>query len=72
MNKKLYEYNLVVLGRQEDGDTKPMTPRNYYFTAETAQEHNKQYALYNVPRKLVKVKGGEVIEKPEWWSGNIK
>jgi len=22
-----------------------------------------------VPRKLVKVEGGKVVEKPEWWSG---
>ena len=36
------------------------------------KKYNRQYILNDVPRKLVKVKDGEVIEKPEWWSGNIK
>ena len=44
----------------------------YFFKAKTAKEHNRQYIINDVPRKLVKVKGGEVVEKPEWWSGNIK
>jgi len=64
--KKLYEYKLVALNEET------IAPRKYYFRDETAEEHNEQYAFYDAPRKLVKVKGGEVIEKPEWWSGNIR
>lgn len=73
MTKKLYEYELwreYVFG--EDSDEETIAPRSYYFTDKVAQEHNEQYALNNVPRKLVKVEGGKVVEKPEWWSGNIK
>ena len=70
MNKKLHEYELVVLGEQEDEEI--IAPRKYYFRDETAEEHNEQYALYDTPRRLVKVKGGDVIEMPDWWSGNIK
>ena len=73
MKKKLYEYELwreYVIG--EDSDEETVAPRKYYFTDEVAKEHNEQYSLNNVPRKLVKVEGGKVVEKPEWWSGNIK
>ena len=70
MKKKLYEYKLVILDANSDEET--IAPRKYFFKAKTAKEHNKQYAINDVPRKLVKVKGGEVVEKPEWWSGNIK
>ena len=73
MNKTLYEYELwieYVFG--EDSDEETIAPKKYYFTDKVAEEHNKQYAFYDVPRKLVKVEGGKVIEKPEWWSGNIK
>jgi len=68
MTKKLYEYELISTDKSEE-----YTPsRNYYFRDETAEEHNRLYAFYDTPRKLVKVKGGKVVEKPEWWSGNIK
>ena len=67
MIKKLYEYELCGFGEDSEEETSP--PRKYYFKKETADEHNRQYALNNVPRKLVKVKKGKVIEKPEWWSG---
>ena len=70
MKKKLYEYELVVLDEQEDEEA--IAPRKYYFRDETADEHNEQYSFYGTPRLLVKVEGGRVIEKPEWWSGNIK
>ncbi|MAH48503.1 hypothetical protein CMI37_21940 [Candidatus Pacearchaeota archaeon] len=70
MKQKLYEYELVIL--DEDSDEETIARRKYYFKDETAEEHNRQYALSDVPRKLVKVKGGGVVEKPEWWSGNIK
>ena len=69
MKKKLYEYELVSLDRDED-DTSENS--RHYFREETAEEHNEQYILNSVPRLLVKVKGGKVVEKPEWWSGNIK
>jgi len=71
MNKKLHEYELVNIGEQDDNDS-PVFPKKHFFRAETAEEHNEQYAFYDVPRRLVKVTGGRVIEKPEWWSGNIK
>tara|TARA_R110000824_G_scaffold107813_7_gene254380 strand:+ start:684 stop:941 length:258 start_codon:yes stop_codon:yes gene_type:complete len=67
--KKYLEYELVILDANEDGKT--IAPKKYYFTEESAKEHNEQYAFYDTPRKLVKVKGGEVVEKPEWWSGKI-
>jgi hypothetical protein len=70
MNKKLYEYELIVLDECED-DEETIAPKKYYFSNETAKEHNRQYASFDVPRKLVKVKRGKVIEKPEWWSGNL-
>ena len=69
MKKKLCEYELVILDRDEDDTSKNA---RHYFREETAEEHNRQFALSDVPRKLVKVKGGEVVEKPEWWSGNLK
>ena len=66
-NKKLYEYELISLDKGEE-----YTPsRNHYFQESTAKEHNKQYALNEVLRKLVKIKGSEVVEVPSWWSGNI-
>ena len=68
MNKELHEYKLVSLNEDEEFSSS----RKYFFKPKTAKEHNKQYAINDVPRKLVKVKGGEVIEKPDWWSGNIK
>ena len=71
MKKKLYEYELVVLEEHGD-DEETIAPKKYYFTHEIAEEHNEQYAFYGTPRLLVKVKGGKVVEKPEWWSGNIK
>ena len=71
MNKKLYEYELVVLDKQEDDDGETIAPRKYYFSDKTAEEHNEQYTFYDAPRLLVKVKGGEVIEKPSWWSGDL-
>jgi len=70
MKKKLCEYELIVLDENEDEET--IAPRKYYFRDEIAEEHNRQYAVSDVPRKLVKVTGGKVIEKPDWWSGNIK
>ena len=73
MNKKLYEYELwteYVFGEVSDEET--IVPKKYYFTDKVAEEHNRQYSLFDVPRKLVKVEGGDVIEKPDWWSGNIK
>ena len=68
MTKKLHEYKLVSTDKTEEYDSS----RKYFFKTKTAKEHNRQYALSDVPRKLVKVKGGEVVEKPEWWSGTIK
>mgnify|MGYP003663926526 CR=1 FL=1 len=69
MNKKLHEYELLVLGEQEDNDENTIAPRKFYFRDKIAQKHNEQYAFYDTPRRLTKVKGGKVIEKPEWWSG---
>ena len=76
MKKKLHEYGLVVVGEQEDSvvmefDGETFAPRKYYFRDETAEEHNEQYAFYDVPRRLVKAIGGTVVEKPSWWSGNL-
>ena len=71
--KKLYEYELTWTFSLEDNEEVRIaldaSPRKYYFREETAKEHNRQYTLSDVPRKLVKVKGGKVVEKPEWWSG---
>ena len=60
--KKLYEYDLV----GED-----VAPRKYYFPDSVAKEHNRQFARFKAPRRLIKVKGGRVVEKPSWWSGKI-
>ena len=68
MTKKLHEYKLVSTDKNEEYNSS----RKYFFKAKTAKEHNNQYAINDVPRKLVLVEGGEVVEKPEWWSGNIK
>jgi hypothetical protein len=65
--KELHEYELVVIGEHDDAET--IASRKYYFRDETAEEHNEQYTFYDAPRSLVKVRGGKVIEKPEWWSG---
>ena len=70
MKKKLYEYELTWTFSEDDEEA--IAPKKYYFTDEVAQDHNKQYAINDVPRKLIKVEGGDVIEKPDWWSGNIK
>ena len=67
MKKKLYEYKLVSLDKDEDF----IASKTYYFQKETAKHHNQQYVLYEVPRKLIKVRGGEAIEVPSWWSGDI-
>ena len=69
MKKTLYEYELVVLDAHEHDDGEAIAPKKYYFKEESAKEHNEQYAFYDTPRRLVKVEGGRVIEKPEWWSG---
>lgn len=75
MTKKLYEYELTWTFSEDDEKTREAldeSSRKYYFRHETAKEHNRQYAINDVPRKLVLVEGGNVTEKPEWWSGNIK
>ncbi len=75
MKKKLYEYELTWTFSEADEEARKAldeSPRKYYFRHETAKEHNRQYAINDVSRKLVLVEGGEVVEKPEWWSGNIK
>lgn len=75
MKKKLYEYKLTWTFSEDDEEARKVLDeslRKYYFTDEVAKDHNKQYAINYVPRKLVKVEGGDVIEKPDWWSGNIK
>ena len=72
MKKYLCEYELTWTFGEEDEKAREAldeSPRKYYFRDETAKEHNRQYALSDVPRKLVKVEGGKVVEKPEWWSG---
>lgn len=71
--KKLYEYELTWTFSLEDNKEVRIaldeSPRKYFFQEATAKEHNRQYSLSDVPRKLVKVEGGKVAEKPEWWSG---
>ena len=64
--KKYYEYKLTATNDDEID-----TARKYFFTKESAKEHNKQYRISDTPRRLVKIKEGEVIEKPDWWSGNL-
>ena len=64
--KKYYEYKLTATNDEEIN-----TSRKYFFTKESAKEHNQQYRISDTPRLLVKVRKGEVIEKPEWWSGNL-
>jgi hypothetical protein len=61
-----YEYNLT-----STNDDEIDTSRKYFFSKGVEKEHNEQYSLNDVPRRLVKVKDGEVIEKPSWWSGNL-
>lgn len=68
MIKTLHEYKLVSTDKTEEYNSS----RKYFFKTKTAKEHNRQYVINDVPRKLVLVEGGEVVEKPEWWSGNIK
>ena len=70
--KKLYEYDLTWAFSEHDEEVRKSldeSPRKYYFQEVTAKEHNRQYSLSDVPRKLVKVEGGKVVEKPEGWSG---
>ena len=64
--KKYYEYKLTATNDDEID-----TARKYFFTKESAKEHNQQYSLNDAPRRLVKVRKGEVMEKPDWWSGNL-
>ena len=66
ITKKYYEYKLTATNDEEID-----TSRKYFFSKGVAKEHNEQYSLNDAPRRLVKVKGGEVIEKPDWWSGNL-
>ena len=68
MTKTLHEYKLVSTDKNEEYNSS----RKYFFKPKTAKEHNRQYIINGVPRKLVKVESGKVVEKPEWWSGNIK
>tara|TARA_Y100000310_G_C20376158_1_gene665834 strand:+ start:463 stop:693 length:231 start_codon:yes stop_codon:yes gene_type:complete len=65
--KKLYEYKLV----STDADEEYTSSKTYYFQKVTTKGHNEAYTFYDVPRKLVKIRGSEVIEVPFWWSGNI-
>ena len=69
MIKKLYEYELTWTFSEDGEET--IIPQKYYFTEKVAKDHNKQYLINDVPRKLVKVKGSEVVKVPTWWSGNI-
>jgi len=64
--KKYYEYKLTATNDDEID-----TSRKYFFTKESAKEHNEQYHMSDTPRRLVEVKDGEVMEKPDWWSGNL-
>ena len=64
--KKYYEYKLTATNDEEIN-----TSRKYFFTKESAKEHNEQYSINDAPRLLVKVRNGEVMEKPDWWSGNL-
>jgi hypothetical protein len=63
--KKYYEYKLTSTNDEEID-----TSRKYFFSKEVAKEHNRQYTFNDAPRRLIKVRGGEVIVKPSWWSGN--
>tara|TARA_Y100000310_G_C20122357_1_gene552037 strand:- start:238 stop:426 length:189 start_codon:yes stop_codon:yes gene_type:complete len=53
--KKKYDYELVPFGKCDD-DAEIMIPRKYRFKEEVAEEHNRQYALNDVPKRLVRVK----------------
>ena len=66
--KKYYEYKLTATNDEEID-----TARKYFFTKESAKEHNKQYSLNDCPRRLVKAIGGvfPFLHKPDWWSGNL-
>ena len=68
MNKTkiYYEYKLTATNDEEID-----TSRKYFFQTRTAKEHNRQYTLNDVPRRLIRVRDGEVMEKPSWWSGNL-
>ena len=61
-----YEYKLTATNDEEID-----TSRKYFFTKESAKEHNKQYFINDCPRRLRKVRNGREMEKPEWWSGNL-
>ena len=64
--KKYYEYKLTATNDDEID-----TSRKYFFTKGSAKEHNKQYSFNDCPRRLVKVRKGGEMEKPDWWSGNL-
>jgi hypothetical protein len=64
--KKYYEYKLTSTNNEEIDNS-----RKHFFQLKTAKEHNRQFALNDVPRRVVKVRSGEVMEKPYWWSGNL-
>jgi len=63
---KYYEYKLT-----STNDKETDASRRYFFQRKTAKEHNYQYTLNDVPRRLVKVRKGGFMEKPSWWSGNL-
>ncbi len=64
--KKYYEYKLTATNDDEID-----TSRKYFFTKESAKEHNRQYSISDCPRRLRKVRNGGEMEKPDWWSGNL-
>jgi hypothetical protein len=65
--KKKYDYKLVPFGEYDDGEIRNLpiceTSKKYRFNEETAQEHNRQYALNCVPRRLVRVKPRDLNNK---------
>jgi len=61
-----YEYKLT---STNDDEIDPS--RRYFFTKATAKDHNLQYALNGTPRRLMKVRKGNAMVKPSWWSGNL-
>jgi len=71
ITKKLHEYRLSYNGLAQTNDEEIDTSRKYFFQFKTAKEHNEQYISNDVPRRLIRVRGGEVVEVPFWWSGNI-
>ena len=61
-----YEYKLTPTN---DDEIDPS--RRYFFTKATTKEHNLQYVLNDTPRRLMKVRKGNAMVKPSWWSGNL-